>query len=88
MDKETTKGRELYTMTAGRMHPNMLNNLTPREKSEYVIISKQESNKGGFLIAEGGGFLLSQGGEFYKCKRSVAETLELYIIADCPQVMY
>ena len=75
-------------MIAGRMHPNMLSNLTPKEVSEYVIISKQESNKGGFLIADGGGFLLSQGGEFYKCKRSVAETLELYIIADCPQAMY
>ena len=56
-------------------------------ESKYVIISKQESNKGGFLIAEGGGFLLSQGGEFYKCKRTVAETLELFILADC-QVMY
>ena len=75
-------------MIAGRMHPNMLSNLTLKEVSEYVIISKQESNKGGFLIAEGGGFLLSQGGEFYKCKRTVAETLELYIIADCPQAMY
>ena len=75
-------------MTAGRIHPNMLSNLTPKEKSEYVIISKHESNKGGFLIAEGGGFLLSQGGEFYKCKRIVAETLELFILADCPKVMY
>lgn len=75
-------------MTAGRIHPNMLSNLTLKEKSEYVVISKQESNEGGFLIAEGGGFLLSQGGEFYKCKRTVAETLELFILADCPQVMY
>ena len=56
-------------------------------QSEYVIISKQESNKGGFLIAEGGGFLLPQGGEFYKCKKTVAEILELFILADC-QVMY
>ena len=88
MDKETTKERGLYTMTAGRMRPNMLNNLTPKEKSEYVIISKQESNKGGFLIAEGGGFLLPQGGEFYKCERTVAETLELFVLADCPQIMH
>ena len=59
-----------------------------KEVSEYVIILKHESNKGGFLIAEGAGFLLSQGGEFYKCKRIVAETLELFILADCPKVMY
>ena len=56
-------------------------------QSEYVIISKQESNKGGFLIAEGGGFLLPQEGEFYKCKKTVAEILELFVLADC-QVMY
>ena len=55
-------------------------------QSEYVIISKPESNKGGFLIAEGGRFLLPQGGEFYKCKRTVAEILELFILADCPRM--
>lgn len=55
-------------------------------QSEYVIISKQKSNEGGFLIAEGGRFLLPQEGEFYKCKRIVAETLELFILADCPRM--
>ena len=75
-------------MITGRIHPNMLNNPTPKEVSEYVIISKQESNKGGFLIAEGGGYLSYQGEGFYKCKRTVAETLELFVLADCPQAMY
>ena len=57
-------------------------------ESEYVIISKVGSDRGGFLIAEGGGFLSEYAGEFYKCKRQVAETLNLCVIANCPMTMY
>lgn len=57
-------------------------------QSEYVIISKMDSDEGGFLIAEGGGFLSEYTGEFYKCKRKVAETLNLCIVANCPMIIY
>lgn len=55
--------------------------------SEYVIISKSNSDDDMFAMANVGRFLVHQGDDYYRAKRTVANNLKLYIISDWPVVM-
>lgn len=54
---------------------------TPRFTTEYVVIDASIPSDG-LDIAQAGGFLYKLSHEYYKCKRSVAEDMELSIISD------
>lgn len=58
----------------------------PVEKTLEVVICKQLSPEGGFKIALQGGFLTDLGSDFYKCKRVLAENLNLHVISNYPMV--
>jgi hypothetical protein len=73
-------------MHASRFHPSMMDK--PSEKTFEVVICKQLSPEGAFNIALDGGFLTDLGSDFYKCKRILAENLNLEIISNYPMVNY
>jgi hypothetical protein len=73
-------------MYASRFHPSMTNSSS--EKSLEVVICKNLSPEGGFNIAMKGGFLTDLGSDFYKCKRILAENLNLHVIGNYPVVLY
>ena len=56
------------------------------ETTENVLICK--TNTGGFTLAYEGGFLTSIGDNLYICKRTLANTLKLTIVASFPSKMY
>ena len=56
------------------------------ETTENVLVSK--SNTGGFALAYEGGFLSSIGDNLFICKRTLANKLNLQIVASFPSRMY
>jgi hypothetical protein len=62
---------------------NFINLISTPERftTEYVVIDTSVPSNG-LDIALAGGFLIKLSHEYFKCKRSVAETLELSIISE------
>lgn len=60
----------------------------PSEKTLEVVVCKHLSPSGSFDIALSGGFLTDLGDDFYRCKRVLAENLNLHVITNYPPVMY
>jgi hypothetical protein len=54
--------------------------------TEYVLICKTDT--GGFKLAYEGGFLSHVGDDFYSCKRTLANNLDLQIISSFPSKIY
>lgn len=52
--------------------------------SEWVVIDQSSSSKDGFDLAQVGGFLEAVSPPYYKCKRIVANNLDLSIISEYP----
>ena len=73
-------------MNASRFHPSMTS--SSAEKSLEVVVCKNLSPDGGFNIAIQGEFLTDLGSDFYKCKRILAENLNLHVIGNYPVVLY
>lgn len=55
--------------------------------SEYVVINKDLSPVAGIELADAGGFLELVVDDMYKCKRIVANNLNLFIVGDYPGIM-
>jgi len=67
-----------------RSHPGI--NLTPSFKTLEVVICGQLSPEGPFNLAKDSNFLTDLGSDFYKCKRILAENLNLAIICEYPMI--
>lgn len=55
--------------------------------TDYVVIDSTVASSG-LTIAQAGGFLYKLSSDYYRCKRSVAEDLELSIISDYPMRLF
>lgn len=60
---------------------------SPVYTTDYVVIDTSVASDG-LILAQAGNFLYRLSSDYYRCKRSIAEQLELSIISDYPMQLF